>query len=217
MKRILIVLSVVSICIVSCKNETKDAMEVDNAMATDSLATEEPEMAEEPMDSIAIQKAWEAYMTPSEAHKMMAAEEGSWTNAMTFWMDPEGQPQKATSTADIKMILGGRYQQTNYQGNLMGMPFEGVAMLAYDNTTEEFTSTWIDNMGTGMMVVKGKYDEATKTTTLTGTMVDPAMGKEKQVRETYTIVDENTRKMEMFEATKGGAERKTMEIVMTKN
>ena len=173
---------------------------------------EEPETPEVPMDSIAMQKAWEAYMTPGDAHKMMAAEEGKWNNEMTFWMGPE--EEKATSTAEVKMIMGGRYQVGKYTGDMMGMAFEGQSTLAYDNATKEYISTWIDNMGTGLGVLRGTYDEARKSTTLTGSMVDPITGKEKQVREVYTIVDDNTRKMEMYETGADGKENKTMEIVM---
>src|SRR5690606_30477306 len=133
---------------------------------------------------------------------------------MTFWMGADAPPEKTTSTAEIKMILGGRYQETTYKGNMMGMPFEGRATVAYDNTTKEFVSTWIDNMGTGMMVTRGTYDEATKTVTSTGMMVDPFSGKEKKIREVYTIVDENTRKMEMFDVDANGNEYKSMQIDM---
>jgi hypothetical protein len=38
-------------------------------------------------------------------------------------------------------------------------------------------------------------------------------GKKTPYRETYTIVDANTRKMEMFD-TKNGQEYKSMEIIM---
>ncbi len=211
MKKLILAGAVIALCFVSCKNETKESMETDNSMVTDSTVAETPEA---PMDSVAMQKAWEAYMTPGEPHKMLAAEEGSWNNEMTFWMDPDTPPEKATSTADIKMIMGGRYQVSNYSGNMMGMPFEGRATVAYDNATDEYISTWIDNMGTGLGVMRGKYDEASKATTLKGSMVDPMTGKEKQVREVYTIVDDNTRKMEMFDLGPDGNEYKSMEILM---
>ena len=214
MKKLLIAFFAVSICLVSCKNETKEAMETDTEMATDTTAIAEPETPEVVMDSVAMEKAWEAYMTPGEPHKMMAAEEGKWNNEMTFWMGASGEPTKATSTAEIKMILGGRYQETNYKGDMMGMPFEGRATTAYDNATKEVVSTWIDNMGTGMMILHGTYDGTTKTTTSMGAMVDPFTGKERKIREIYTIVDDNTRKMEMFETANGGEEYKSMEIVM---
>lgn len=214
MKKLFLAVTVLSLCFSSCKNETKETIETETMVATDTTATEEPEMAEAPMDSVAMQKAWEAYMTPGEPHKMLAAEEGTWKNEMTFWMGADGEATKASSTAEIKMILGGRYQETNYKGDVMGMPFEGKATTAYDNATKEVVSTWIDNMGTGMMVLRGTYDDAAKAINSTGTMVDPMTGKERKVREVYTIVDDNTRKMEMFETVAGGEEYKSMEIVM---
>ena len=207
-------MSVLALCFASCKKETKVETEVTTTDTTKVVTEEAPE-AEEPMDSIAEMKAWEAYMTPGDAHKMLAAEVGSLNNEMTFWHDENSKPQKATSTAEIKMILGGRYQESNYKGNMMGMPFEGRGTVSYDNSTQEYTSTWIDNMGTGMMVMKGKMGSDGKTLEMTGKMVDPARKKEMDCREVYTIVDATTRKMEMY-CTQGGKEHKSMEIVMKK-
>lgn len=212
MKKLFLAVSVFALFFASCKNESTQPSEEETVIETDSIVMEEPETPEVPMDSIAMQKAWEAYMTPGDPHKMMAAEEGKWNNEMTFWMGPE--EEKATSTAEITMIMGGRYQVGKYTGEMMGMNFEGQSTLAYDNATKEYISTWIDNMGTGLGVLRGTYDEASKSTTLKGAMVDPITGKEKQVREVYTIVDDNTRKMEMYETGADGKENKTMEIIM---
>lgn len=214
MKKILLTMSVLALCFASCKKETKVETEVTTTDTTKVVTEEAPE-AEEPIDSITEMKAWEAYMTPGEAHKMLAAEVGSWNNEMTFWHDENSKPEKATSTAEIRMILGGRYQESNYKGMMMGMPFEGRGTVSYDNSTQEYTSTWIDNMGTGMMVMKGKMGSDGKTLEMRGKMVDPARKKEMDCREVYTIVDATTRKMEMY-CTKGGKEHKNMEIVMKK-
>jgi hypothetical protein len=143
----------------------------------------------------------------------MAEEVGSWTADMTFWMEAGGEGSKAKSTADIKMILGGRYQEMNYKGNIMGMDFEGKSIISFDNATKEYTTTWIDNMGTGLMVLKGKADKSGKVINLSGTIVNPVDGKTAPYREVYTIVDANTRKMEMYD-TKNGKEFKCMEIIM---
>lgn len=213
MKKMYVALSLLALCFTSCKKEVK--VEVDPGTVTDTVTVAKEETPAPKMDSIAEQKAWMAYGTPGEAHKMMADEVGTWSNEMTFWHEPNGKPMKATSNSDIKMILGGRYQEMNYKGDMMGMPFEGRSTLAYDNTTKEYTSTWIDNMGTGLMVMKGTYDPATKTINLKGEMVSPIANKAVPMRETYTIVDGKTRKMEMFD-TKDGTEYKSMEIIMTK-
>lgn len=105
MKKIFLTMSVLALCFVSCKKETKVETET-TITDTTKVVTEEAPEAEQPMDSVAEMKAWEAYMTPGEAHKMLASEAGSWNNEMTFWHDENSKPQKATSTAEIKMILG---------------------------------------------------------------------------------------------------------------
>ncbi|MDP5198357.1 DUF1579 domain-containing protein [Flavobacterium sp. DG2-3] len=212
MKKLTTALVMITMCFASCKKEVKD--ETATPPATDSIKTEEP-VAEAPLDSAAQMKAWQEYATPGNPHKLMADEVGTWNCDMTFWSEPNGKPEKATSTADIKMILGGRYQEANYKGTMMGQPFEGKSTLAYNNASKEYTTTFIDNMGTGMMVAVGKYDEATKSMELKGDMVNPMNGKKTPYREVYTIVDAKTRKMEMYDV-KNGSEYKSMEIVMTK-
>jgi hypothetical protein len=160
-------------------------------------------------------KAWQAYASPTASHKLMADETGTWNCDMTFWEEPDGKPSKATSTANIKMILGGRYQEATYNGTMMGQPFEGKSTLAYNNASKEYTTTFIDNMGTGMMVALGKYDEASKSIEFKGDMVSPLNGKKSPYRELYTIIDATTRKLETFD-TKNGQEYKSMEIIMKK-
>lgn len=216
MKKIVLCAAVAALCLTACKKEVK--VQDEKKVYKDSFPVPADTMAaevEKPRDSVAEMKAWEAYMTPGDAHKMMADEAGSWTNEMTFWHDANSPAEKAASTAEIKMIMGGRYQESNYKGTMMGMPFEGRSTLAYDNAMKEYTSTWIDNMGTGMMVMKGKMNADGKSMELTGEMVDPLQNKTMKCREFYTMVDAKTRKMEMFCSGKG-SEYKMMEIVMKK-
>lgn len=200
------------ISLVSCgkKEETK----TDNATVTDTVKVEETAVTIP--DSATIAKAWEDYMAPGEQHKMLILDNGTWNEEMTMWMKPGAEPIKNTMTAETKMIYGDRYQETIHKGDFMGMPFEGKSTLAFNKASQEYTSTWIDNMSTGIMVITGKYDEATKTINFSGTTVDPVTKKEKPIRETYTIVDENTRKMEMFDVDYTGKEFKSMEIIMTR-
>lgn len=214
MKKLILSAAVLSLCFVSCKKEVKIET---TTTGHDTIAKPEaPAAAEKPRDSVAEMEAWKAYMTPGDAHKMMASENGNWNCEMTFWHDAGSPPEKATSTADSKMILGGRYQEMSYKGMVMGMPFEGRSTVAFDNATKEYTSTWIDNMGTGMMVMKGKMNADGKTMEMTGDMVDPVEGKAIKCRETYTMVDNTTRKLEMFATYDGKPEYKSMEIVMTR-
>ena len=210
MKKLTITLVCSALCFISCKKEVKT--ETEPVKVSDSIKTEEP-VAETPVDSATEAKAWQAYATPSNIHKMIAEEVGSWNCEMTFWYEPNAKPEKANAVADIKMILGGRYQEAHYKGTIMGGPFEGKSTLAYNNVSKEYTSTFIDNMGTGMMVAVGKYNEGTKSVDYKGEVVNPVTGKKAPYREVYTIVDPNTRRMEMYD-TKNGTEYKSMEILM---
>lgn len=212
MRNLCLTLSMLVFCFSSCKKDIKT--ETQNIKVTDSITTEET-VSEPPLDSAAQMKAWVAYATPGSPHKMMADETGTWNCDMTFWMEPNGKPEKATSTATIKMILGGRYQEANYSGTMMGQPFEGKSTLAYNNASKEYTTTFIDNMGTGILTATGQYDEKTKSIAFKGDMVNPLNGKKTPYREIYTIVDPTTRKMEMFDV-KNGEEYKSMEIIMKK-
>jgi hypothetical protein len=161
-------------------------------------------------------KAWMEYMTPGEIHKEMAKWDGEWNEDLTMWMAPGAPAQKSTATCVNKMILGGRYQSSMHTGSFNGMPFEGMSTVAYDNVKKTFVTTWIDNMGTGMMVMEGKWDEKTKTLNTKGKQTDPMTGKDMAVRETFQIIDDNTQKMEMFMTPAGGKEYKSMEVVFTR-
>ena len=163
----------------------------------------------------AAMQAWMAYMTPGEMHQMLADAVGDWDTKSTFWMNPEGDPMVSEGTTKIEMILGGRYQKSTTTSEMMGMPFEGISITAFDNATKEFINTWIDNMGTGMMIGRGKYDEATKKAVLKGTYVDPMTGNDEPFMETYQVVDNDHHTLEMY-VYPGGQEFKSMVVEYTR-
>jgi|SRR5690606_10423394 len=161
-------------------------------------------------------KAWMDYMTPGDIHNEIAKWDGEWAEEMTMWMAPDAPPQKYDLTCVNEMVLGGRYQTSVHKGNFGGMDFEGRSTLAYDNIKKKLISTWIDNMGTGLMVMEGTWDPKTKTANFKGMSMDPMSGKEVQMREVFTIVDDKTQKMEMYMTGPDGKEYKSMEILLKK-
>lgn len=161
-----------------------------------------------------MMKSWEKYMAPGEMHKMLASCDGVWTEDITMWMDPSAPPTKSKAKATNRMIMGGRYQESKHTGTFDGKKFEGFGTLGYDNAKKVFQSTWIDNMGTGTMFMEGTYDAATKTVNFKGKCVDPSSGQEMDVREVYTMMDDNNHKMTMYMTMPGQSEMKTMEIAL---
>ena len=111
-----------------------------------------------------------------------------------------------------KIILGCRYQETVSTATMMGMPFEGHGLLGYDNAKKVFENTWVDNMGSGIMKTSGAWDSTTKSVTLIGKGLDPGTLAEKDFKETFKVMDENTQMMEMFGYGPDGKDFKMMEI-----
>lgn len=207
MKRVNLILSIAMLILAACNSEKKGE-------AADSTTLAVPDTSSKPVDTAAMNKAWEAYMTPGKTHQMLAKADGKWDAEISFYYNPDS-PSVNKAVCESKMILGGRYQQSTYTGDIDGMPFEGLNTLAYDNARKIFISTWVDNMGTGIMYMEGTYDTATTTMNFKGKATDVASGKDIAVREVFKIVDDKTHTMEMFE-TKDGKEMKTMAILLKK-
>jgi len=155
---------------------------------------------------------WMAYMTPGKEHQSLAKLNGNWVYTSKMWMDPAGEPQTTQGTATCEMLLDGRYSQMKVSGNVMGMPFNGVSLTAYDNGKKLWLTTWIDNMGTGFMYGEGKYDPDTKTIVYNGTMFEPIQKKNLTYRQNVQMVDDNHMVMEMFNTNKDGKEYKSMHV-----
>lgn len=160
--------------------------------------------------------SWENYMTPGENHKWMAMSAGKWYGDVNTYMDPGGTPMTSTAKVRYTMIYNGLYQLGVYKGNIMGQPFEGQGILAYDNSRQQFITTWIDNMGSGVMLMTGQFDAAAKTLHLKGTQADPKTKKELTVRQDILFVDDNTQVVTMYGPDVDGKEVKLVDIRLTR-
>ncbi len=166
-------------------------------------------------DDAAMMKAWMDFMTPGAMHKWMAESDGTWDGEVNTYMDPNN-PTKSTATVTNKMIYNGLYQMGDYSGNMMGQPFQGHSILAYDNAKQKFVNTWIDNMGSGVIILYGDYDAATQTLHLKGTQTDPMTKKDSAIRQKVKFVDKNTQTFTMYGPGRDGKETKMMDIKLTR-
>lgn len=217
MKRKILTICTASIVLFACNNQKSPSETASESTTSDTVSKDKKEEAWVPVDSATAMKAWMEYATPGEPHKMLAKSNGVWQGEVTMWMSPDAPPTTSTSTMTNKMIMDGRYQLSEMKGSFMGQPFNGMSTTAYDNHKKVFISTWVDNMGTGIMKMEGPWDEANKTMTLTGSMVDPATGRECTMREVYKMVDDNNQLMEMYGPDpRTGKEFKSMVIKLTR-
>ena len=172
-----------------------------------------------PGDDAQMMAAMMELAKPGENHKILEATAGSWTYKVRWWMSPEAPPMEATGTTTTKSVMEGRYFISEHagkmsmpgpDGKIVDMGYEGMATEGYDNAKKKYVASWIDNMGTGIMMMEGTYDPATKTLTYLGE-AEPMPGVKFNVRQAVIYADKDHHKMEFYEVH-GGKEVKVMEI-----
>ena len=170
------------------------------------------EMGEEEM--AAMMQAWQNFATPGEVHMGMKNMVGNWNTVSKHWMGP-GEPTISNGTATYKMVMGDRYLEGWHKSDTPFGPLEGRSVMAYDNAMKIYYSTWIDNMGTGLTIMNGSYDEKTMTYSMTGTTTDPMTAQPMQIRSEMKVVSKDESTFTMW-GTQGGHEFKMMEMTYTR-
>ena len=207
MKRLTLTICV-AVVLFACSNDKKanESKAVEPATATTETKTEQAPA----MDPATMNKAMQDFATPGKMHQWLASLNGTWSAEVIGYMDPS-KPDTSKASQTYAMTLNGLYQEGKLEGNMMGMPFEGRSVTGFDNAKKMFVSTWIDNLGSGIIVMTGSYDEASKTLHLKGTQSNPVTGKDSGIREVMKMIDDNTYTLEMYGDGYDGKETKFME------
>jgi hypothetical protein len=158
---------------------------------------------------------------PGPEHERLKAYVGDWDADVSFNCPLDNSVQKSKGVMHVKPILGDRYLQMNYEGEMAGpdgktmMPFKGMGVSGFDKGKKKYTNVWLDEMSTGMMITEGTADG--NVLTLEGQSVDPMSGKPMKVKEVITETDSNHHKYELH-MTGPGEEKmmKVLEIEYTK-
>ncbi|RYY55963.1 MAG: DUF1579 domain-containing protein [Chitinophagaceae bacterium] len=219
MKKLSLMAMTVLTVMVSCNNET--------AVKTESKSTADSGVAEVPagtakkewvaVDSATMTKKWMENAAVGKEHEGLAKSDGKWVGKSTSWMAKGAPPMVSDVKMENRMILGGRFQESNYSGDMAGMAFAGRSIMGYDNYKKKYVATMMDNMGTGSYTMEGDYDAATKTYKLAGSYTNPVNGSNCEMKQHYQLVDDNTELMEMWGPDPATGEQfKTMEIKFTR-
>jgi len=152
---------------------------------------------------------------PGIPHQQLAYLEGTWTTRTRSYMEPDKPPMETTGTCVQKMLLGGRYLQQVYTGDMMGDPFSGINIIGYDNHTGKYVSTWIDTMSTGIYYFEGTMAADGWTITQECSYDDPVRGP-MTWRSVTRFVDGDTMEVGMYLRPQGGEEEKAMEMTVTR-
>lgn len=212
MRKIAILFCTVSSIMLSCNNKSEEAKPTSDSTAKTAPTETKTATPSAPMPSqAAMDSLWKEFKTPGDMHKWMEKTNGNWEAEISVWMDPAAPPEKTKGTMVQSSILGGRYVVGKYSGVIFKQPTEGQTTMGYDNGKKMFVSTWIDNQGTGIVYMSGNYDEKTKTLNLSGYQTDFITGKDTNIREELTIIDDDSYTMTMFGPGWDGKEMKMMQ------
>ena len=169
------------------------------------------------MDMQAMMEMYQKMAIPGEPHKLFATLTGSWTTHVKEWMEPGKPPMESTGTAELKMLLDGRFLYQEVIGQMMGQPFSGIGIDGYDNIRKKYVTAWMDSMSTGIFIMEGTASPDGKTITLTGQHEAPGGGHMSH-RAVWTLVDTNTQTYVMYGSHPGDKEEmKIMDITYTRN
>lgn len=182
------------------------------ALATSQTEKEQQAMKDEMM------KKWMEVSTPGDNHKKMDDLVGTWETTVSMWMGEAGKPPQVTKgVAEMKWVLGGRFIQEEMKGEMMGMPYNGMGLLGYDNFNKKYTFVWVDNSSTQMSTSEGTFDPTGKVLTYYGKMDEPMTGEhDKTVKYVTRIVNKDKNIFEIHDLSLPEPNTKVMEIVYTR-
>jgi hypothetical protein len=172
--------------------------------------------AQQPDMEKMMQEYMEKYATPGEHHRHLEKMAGKWTFENKFWPMPGAEMMKSTGSAEAKMIMGGRYLHSSYQGEMFGREFMGMGIAAYDQYKKKYVETWVDNHGTMVMMAEGTCGEQGNSRTVLAEFDDPMTHSPTWMRSVYRFRDPDHFTMEMFSKAPDGTEFKVMEIAHTR-
>jgi hypothetical protein len=112
-----------------------------------------------------------AMATPSPQHLGLKAMIGTWDAKVTA----AGETETSNAVA-VYRAIGDLWIASDYRGEMMGKPFIGHGIDGFDTLKQKFVSAWVDSLTSEVLLLEGTHDDATHTTTMTGSSHDPESG-----------------------------------------
>lgn len=182
-----------------------------------SAAAEDPAKGTEMSpEQIAMMEKWQEASKLGEHHANMGKLAGKWNARVMHWPAPGAPAEESTGTATLTPILDGRYMQEKFEGVAMEQPFHGMGISGYDNVIQKHVSTWIDNMGTGIVHAEGTCESNCSIIRSTMESSDPMSGKPKTYKTVTRVVSDKEIVFEVNTTAPDGKEFMSMKIVYTR-
>ena len=103
---------------------------------------------------------------PGPEMQPLKSNEGIWDAVMEVWVDPGLPPQLGKGTENSKMECGGLWLVSDFQGQMLGRPYQGHGVYGYDQNAKHYTGIWVDSLQSYVASFQGSYDTKAKTLTM---------------------------------------------------
>lgn len=151
-----------------------------------------------PLVSLAFQEMPE-FGAPKEMKKLDGML-GEWSGEFHMRENPAAPWQTSQMNLKVERILDGCAQVQTWSGNMMGMDFTGRATYTYNRQTNEWQSSWLDNLEGRQTMSTGGFEG----NALVFKGEDTIQGSVFHTRDTTKMVDENHFEWMMEMSTDGG-------------
>ena len=140
----------------------------------------------------------QAPVGPSEEHKMLARDEGTWTVEMKM-MTPNGEPMVMPGKEVNTMTLNGLWMMSEFESG----PFQGRGQFGWDPVKKKFIGTWIDNMNPYLTVQEGTYDKEAGALVMFSKGINPETQKMEKMKSVTKFTGEDKKHFVMSRNTGG--------------
>ncbi|MGH7151005.1 MAG: DUF1579 family protein [Planctomycetota bacterium] len=171
------------------------------------------EMTPEMMEGM---KRWQEMCTPGENHAKLAAFLGKWDTKTTIG-GMGGPPMVTQGTSEAKWLAEGRWLQSEWSGEMMGMKGRGWVTLGYDNFKKKYMVSFVDTFSTMLNMAEGAWDQTGRVLTAHGFIDEPITNEQdKPVKYVWRLLSPDRQVFEVHDLAIGETNTKVIEVESTR-
>lgn len=153
---------------------------------------------------------------PGPEHERLAALAGEWDIEFRYFTEPDAPPLVGKGTETTRMILGGRFLQSESVTQLGDRRSESLIIYGFDRRANRYTKVAYDSWGTYYVTAKGEYDPARNAIVAVGEETDPMSGRTERYTMITRFVDADQWVSEILFRLPDGSDFKAVEVRHTR-
>lgn len=175
-------------------------------------------MTDPGVDDQALREAFKQANHRTEFDKKIKLYRGKYEHNFKWWRSPGTAPHESMLRGGTEWVLDSRFMIQRMKGRWLDKSFEAMVILGYDHTNEQYSSVWMDTLGTRMLLSNGTLDESGDTITMRGEYGDAITREKVQVRIVFDVPSRSKKgfKLEMYRTDANGKEFKFLEAITTR-